>query len=466
MRWEDERYVRLYTRDTTDWLALSWFAQGLFGLILRKVDKAGILELGRHGKRGLAAHIGGPAAWASLEGPLEELLADGCVELQGSRLVCPNFIEAQEAHHSDAARKRTERERARAKARTDAPSSPSAAPTSQNVPCDNVVNVATDIASRGVTAGHGEAARPDEKSPDPIRSVPNDPNDPNDAIRSGARATEAAEPPAPACAALHAPAAPPPHRRATDADEVLENLKRMPCLSCLASVDYAEKIAKYIDVLTPGRSLVDAIQVLCEVDALEAKGRVEGSRRGASDLISIVLSRFRQAKPRGGPVALEPTEEQNGAELVRKLYGARWTLWAKGAAYSCPDADLGPAGKVWAEATKRAAALAADAKGGPSPRAEDIAAHWLDRHFAEPDKKLEDGGRPIGLVVYRCGTYGLPTVRKPRSAPPAMAPEPAPGSGRPTTAAILSTALSLGAADGGTGIIMPRPGAAAGARAS
>src|SRR4051794_1870175 len=67
LRWEDERYVRFYVRDTTDWLMLSWKAQGLFGLILRKVDRAGVLDLGKLGKRGIVAHIGGPSAWSEIE---------------------------------------------------------------------------------------------------------------------------------------------------------------------------------------------------------------------------------------------------------------------------------------------------------------------------------------------------------------------------------------------------------------
>ena len=35
MRWEDERYVRVYTRDTPGWLSLSFDAQAL--LFLKKV---------------------------------------------------------------------------------------------------------------------------------------------------------------------------------------------------------------------------------------------------------------------------------------------------------------------------------------------------------------------------------------------------------------------------------------------
>jgi hypothetical protein len=114
MRWEDERYVRVYTRDTTDWLCLSFLAQGLFCLLLRKVDRAGLLELGRHGKKGVAVAVGHPGDWPRLEPALEELLADGSVEIQGTTLVVPNFMAAQEAVMSDAARKREQRERARA----------------------------------------------------------------------------------------------------------------------------------------------------------------------------------------------------------------------------------------------------------------------------------------------------------------------------------------------------------------
>jgi hypothetical protein len=114
MRWEDERYVRVYTRDTPDWLGLSFIAQGLFCLLLRKVDRAGILPLGKAGRRSVAVCIGHGGDWNRLEPALEELLADGCVRIEGDHLLIPNFIEAQEANQSDAARKRKQREKARA----------------------------------------------------------------------------------------------------------------------------------------------------------------------------------------------------------------------------------------------------------------------------------------------------------------------------------------------------------------
>lgn len=113
MRWEDERYVRLYTRDTADWLSLSFEAQGLMGLVMRKVDRAGILPLGRHGKRAVAIALGHAGRWEAISPALDELLADGCVRVEGDKLFIPNFIEAQEAAQSDAQRQRESRAKAR-----------------------------------------------------------------------------------------------------------------------------------------------------------------------------------------------------------------------------------------------------------------------------------------------------------------------------------------------------------------
>lgn len=115
MRWSDERYVRVYTRDTVDWQSLSFDAQALLVLLLRKVDRAGLLPLGKHGKRGVAIAIGHPREWPRLEPALEELLADGCIRmLEDGRLFVPNYIDAQEAKSSDKARQQKVRELAQA----------------------------------------------------------------------------------------------------------------------------------------------------------------------------------------------------------------------------------------------------------------------------------------------------------------------------------------------------------------
>jgi hypothetical protein len=115
MRWEDERYIRFYTRDTADWLVMSWQARGLFGLIMRVVDRAGILRFGsKAGLRGIAPLLHAP--WTEIEAPLQELIDDGCVVYNKTSgyILIKNFTAAQEAGQSDAARKRRLREEARA----------------------------------------------------------------------------------------------------------------------------------------------------------------------------------------------------------------------------------------------------------------------------------------------------------------------------------------------------------------
>ena len=57
MNWEDERYVRLYVRDTGDWCALSWDAQALLMHLLRKTDRSGIVQLGKRGRANLPAML-------------------------------------------------------------------------------------------------------------------------------------------------------------------------------------------------------------------------------------------------------------------------------------------------------------------------------------------------------------------------------------------------------------------------
>lgn len=113
MRWEDERYVRVYTRDTPEWSALSWEARAVFWGLLRRCDRAGILQVGKAGVRALAGVI--PAPLEVVERAVPELLADGCLQQKEGAYFVPNFMEAQEAHTSDAQRKRDQRERDRAR---------------------------------------------------------------------------------------------------------------------------------------------------------------------------------------------------------------------------------------------------------------------------------------------------------------------------------------------------------------
>lgn len=112
MRWEDERYVRTYVRDTPGWILGPWQARACLHPILRKLDRAGLYPLGEDGIEGLAAVIMLPLEVVQVG--LDWWLSRKTFEVHGEVLVMPKFIEAQEATQSDVARQRARRERARA----------------------------------------------------------------------------------------------------------------------------------------------------------------------------------------------------------------------------------------------------------------------------------------------------------------------------------------------------------------
>ena len=167
MRWEEERYVRVYTRDTPEWCLLSWEARALFLMLLRAVDRAGILPLGKSGTRSLAAMLRVPLEVVARAFP--ELVADGCCRMtpDGLSVVVPNYIQAQEAHASDRARAKAARERARARATGELAEEP--APPSHGVtdPSHGVTDP-----SHGVTSGHTASHGVTPCCADPCRAVP------------------------------------------------------------------------------------------------------------------------------------------------------------------------------------------------------------------------------------------------------------------------------------------------------
>jgi hypothetical protein len=114
VRWADEPFVKLYTRDEADWLTISLGARGLFYELLRKTDRAGVLRVGKKGSVSLAALLRGDAEQVTEW--LAELTEDGAVVVSGEHLVIPNYIEAQEARSSDKTRAQASRARARDKA--------------------------------------------------------------------------------------------------------------------------------------------------------------------------------------------------------------------------------------------------------------------------------------------------------------------------------------------------------------
>ena len=151
MDWSDERYVRLYTRDTGDMLAIGWEGRALFSELLRKADRAGILD------------DGDPALICELvrmpidvvSRALDRLFARGIVEMADGALVIPNFIDAQEAKQSDRLRQSESRARRRDHARsgvTKRDQMSHHAVTDSDTVSQNVTDC--HDSSHGVTDGH------------------------------------------------------------------------------------------------------------------------------------------------------------------------------------------------------------------------------------------------------------------------------------------------------------------------
>lgn len=149
MDWSNERYVRLYTRDTETVLLQSWQARAVFREMLRKCDRAGVVEC-RTGPRGLSVILNMPAD--VVEAHLPELLADGSVATCDVGYVLPNFIEAQEAKQSDRQRARESREKRRDRAR--APGPVTKRDDVENGHTASQPRTNRDTVSRDVTDGH------------------------------------------------------------------------------------------------------------------------------------------------------------------------------------------------------------------------------------------------------------------------------------------------------------------------
>jgi hypothetical protein len=109
MDWSHENWVKLYTRDTVEWLQLGWEAQAVFVLLLRKVDRRGALALGGlQGGEAVSVVLGVPDCVA---GRAVSVLADaGVIVLEEGVLAIPNFVAAQRARTSDRLRKQMSRE--------------------------------------------------------------------------------------------------------------------------------------------------------------------------------------------------------------------------------------------------------------------------------------------------------------------------------------------------------------------
>lgn len=156
MDWANERYVRLFVRDTTTWKLLPWQSRALLALILRKLDRSGVIDIGEDGEAGLAAVVEVPPDF--LQSGLPDLLRREVFKMAGGKFVMPNFMAAQEAKQSDAQRKRESRENQRLSAMRSQP----------------VTDGHTLSESQPVTGCPPASVlvTPDQTSPDPSASLP------------------------------------------------------------------------------------------------------------------------------------------------------------------------------------------------------------------------------------------------------------------------------------------------------
>lgn len=167
MDFANERYVRLYVRDTVTWKRLGWDGQNALTQLLRKADRAGVVDLGGiEPWEALAVLCGAPEAAARLG--VARAIELGCVVHDADRLVFPRYIEANETPMSDAQRARESRaKRATLSPTVTAPSpivTECHAESRAVTPCHSVPSVPylTDptVPSRAYTAGAREDPSP------------------------------------------------------------------------------------------------------------------------------------------------------------------------------------------------------------------------------------------------------------------------------------------------------------------
>ncbi len=136
MDWANENYARLYVRDTKTWMLLGWEGQCVLALMLRKLDRAGVLA-GVFDGEDLALIFANGMPVEIVAAGLSRLLKREVVELSDCGLVMPNYIEAQEVAMTDQQRKREQRERHRARSRFVTKASRNVTDSGRNVPFES-----------------------------------------------------------------------------------------------------------------------------------------------------------------------------------------------------------------------------------------------------------------------------------------------------------------------------------------
>lgn len=394
MRWEDERYVRVYTRDTPDWLAMQWQGRATFYELARKVDRSGFMPIGKSGNRGLAGCLHMPLD--VVEAGIAELLADGCVVAVDGGLLIRNFIEAQESRQSDAQRKRSQRERDRNAKRDGAElpdrGDPGQAVTKRDTWSQTVTE--SHDTSHAVTDGHDQS-----QTVTPCRAVPCLPVPEAHTPPARARDTDD-QGPSPGTVAI------------ASAQSLLAAVGRHPMLSTLhADATWATRTAGALQGAACRAADADAA-----VDAFVADNAAQAPENGPA-LDDFVRGRggigayLKRAKQHGDEARTRSRDSDRGAPAsaspdVRVVIGVFGEVWAakKGKAFAQAAGDEKHAAGIVERAWEEAAKL--------KMRPRDIVRHWAERHLACTDKWVVDSDHALRTMGSQLTSYGLPKPKR------------------------------------------------------
>lgn len=118
MNFANEKWVKLYTRNTTNWVLLPWQSRCLFPLLLRAVDRTGCLDVGEHEIEAVSKLLDIPKDIVSVG--IQGLEAKGMLHRGIQCLIISNFEQAQEAITAPALRQQNYRERKKLQKESDA----------------------------------------------------------------------------------------------------------------------------------------------------------------------------------------------------------------------------------------------------------------------------------------------------------------------------------------------------------
>lgn len=399
MRWDDERYVRVYTRDTPSWCLLSWEARSIFLLLLRVVDRAGMLHIGRAGVRAVAAVLRAPEDVVTRA--LAELTEDGCLQVKATWLVVPNFTAAQETPQNDAARKRASREKAKARAMDG-----------QDDPTEHG-------ASGPVTPGHSDLI-----CADPIRT------DPDPLLRAPARGATCEPDP-------EATAPRPFEGLPSEAD----SLDPKPIRNKTEELTLGETCAA-VEAMGPAGEL-DAMARELAAEGNSFGGRCVGYLDSGAALppgmrATLRMIRDERAKPRPSGVRRTLTLTADEQSLVAVYVAAQKRIRRE----DVPQLELhGRAAQGLLPELKLLAASAAREGFAPSPC--DVLEHKLEHYLRLNDPRLLAEGYPMRLVLHRTDVGDLPRPKRARERSP-PGPQIVQAEARPTPDVIRATGAKYG----------------------